>query len=80
MDNNIMKRLDKRKFNPSNKKDLVELKFFIKNGKWKTTCPFEVEYPYLNVVDMILHKFASSYIDSTLKQVNNANTIRLTKV
>lgn len=75
-----MKKLDKRVFNPSNKKDLSELKFFIKNGKWKTSCPFEVEYPYLNVVDMILRKFTFSYIDTVLKQTNNTKTIRLTKV
>lgn len=80
MDNIIMKKLDKRMFNPSNKKDLAELKFFIKNGKWKTTCPFETEHPYLNVVDMVLRKFTSSYIDSILKQQNQTTTIRLTKV
>lgn len=68
-----MIKVEKRKFNPTNVKDLSELKYFVKNGKWKTSCPFELEYPYLSVVDMSLRMFANLYIDSIIKTKRDVN-------
>jgi hypothetical protein len=41
-----------RKFNPADKKDLLELKFFKENKKWKNKCPFVLTFPYLEIPNM----------------------------
>jgi len=38
-----------RKFNPADKQDLLELKFFKDNNKWKNKCPFTLTFPYIEV-------------------------------
>ncbi len=55
-----------RKFDPSSKKDLQELKFFKENNKWKTTCPFTLEYPYLDIPGMCAFKY-TDYMLQKLK-------------
>ena len=45
-------RTTQRVFNPADKKDLLELKFFKANNKWKTACPFKLVFPYLGVPNM----------------------------
>ena len=53
----------KRKFDINSKTDVEIFKHFLVNRDWKITgsCPFELEYPYVNVPDMIkdklIHKF-----------------------
>lgn len=47
----------RRLFNPTNKEDLIELKFLLENGKWRNGCPFYVEDPWEDVVLMCKHKF-----------------------
>jgi len=62
----------KREFNPTNKTDLQEYRYFLDNSTWKNGCPFIVEWPFLNVVDMIKHKIVYQHIDkiiSTSKSV-----------
>ena len=46
----------KREFNPNSKVDLQEYQYFITHSKWKEGCPFVLEWPFLNVLDMIKHK------------------------
>jgi len=46
----------KREFNPTSKVDLQEYRYFITHTKWKDGCPFILEWPFLNVLDMIKHK------------------------
>jgi hypothetical protein len=54
---------NKRKFNIDSNVDIEIFKYFLVNRDWRITgtCPFELEYPYLNVPDMIkdklIHKF-----------------------
>lgn len=58
-----LKSSKKRKFDINNKKDIEIYKHFLKNHDWKITgsCPFVLEFPYVNVPDMIkdklIHKF-----------------------
>jgi hypothetical protein len=62
----------KREFNPTNKTDLQEYRYFLDNSTWKNGCPCIVEWPFLNVVDMIKHKIVYQHIDkiiSTSKSV-----------
>ncbi len=46
-------RHNRRVFNPANKKDIAEYRYFVKNGKWQNGCPFYLDWPYLTVPDMI---------------------------
>jgi hypothetical protein len=58
----------KRKFNPQSKQDLLDYKFFVKNSKWGKNCPFELEWPYLTITDMIKDKLIEQYLDSMLNE------------
>jgi hypothetical protein len=46
------------------KDDVEEYKFFVKNGKWKTGCPFILEQPYLSVPHMINDKIIRHMFDA----------------
>lgn len=47
----------KRLFNPSNEEDKQEFAFFLKKKRWNSiVCPFELEWPYLTIPDMIKDK------------------------
>lgn len=51
--------LSRRHFDPSNKKDINEFRFFMTNNTWlNKQCPFYLEWPYLTIPDMIKDKFA----------------------
>jgi hypothetical protein len=56
----------RRYFNPAKKQDLLDLKYFKENGKWKDGCPFILEEPYLEIPAMCEAKY-SSYMLSKLK-------------
>ena len=49
--------LQRRKFDPSNKSDLYELAYFKKNNKWRTSCPFYLEWPYQDIISMCHNKY-----------------------
>jgi hypothetical protein len=49
----------RRRFDPSNPKDLKELSFFKKNGKWKDGCPFFIEWPFKDVVTMCQERYTT---------------------
>lgn len=51
--------VERREFNPADKKDLSELKYFKIHGKWKQGCPFYLEDPYIEVPAMCDHKFTN---------------------
>jgi hypothetical protein len=53
----------KREFNPLDRTDLQEYRYFLDNSTWKNGCPFIIEWPFLNVVDMIRHKIVYQHID-----------------
>ena len=53
----------RREFDPSNKKDLEEFKFFKKNGKWKNGCPFYLEDPFVEIPAMCESKFTNHMLD-----------------
>ena len=48
----------RRFFDPKKKEDLKELSYFLKNNKWKTGCPFFIEWPYENIVAMCQEKYS----------------------
>lgn len=49
----------RRDFDPANKKDLAELKYFKDTGKWKNGCPFYIEDPFIEVPAMCDSKFTN---------------------
>lgn len=42
----------RRAFDPANREDQLELKYFIENKKWRDGCPFFLEFPYLDIPAM----------------------------
>lgn len=57
-------KLNKRIFNIHDGEDINEFEYFMVNKRWKTTCPFHVNWPYVNVVDMIKDQIVQQYIDN----------------
>lgn len=57
----------RRFFNPFSKEDVGEYKFFLEKNRWKSTCPFELEWPFLSIKDMIQEKLISSHLDTIVK-------------
>ena len=57
----------KRYFNPYSKKDIREYKYFLDNNRWNGLCPFQLEWPYLTIVEMIRSKLIESHIESIIK-------------
>jgi len=53
----------RREFNPSLKEDLMELKFYKKNGKWKNGCPFFLEDPFVEIPAMCENKFTNYMLE-----------------
>ena len=57
----------KRKFDPRNKKDVMEYKNFLKNSRWVNNCPFFLEEPFLSIPSMIEHTIIMEYINTIVK-------------
>ena len=59
----LNKRFPKRQFDATNKKDLQIYKQFLDTHSWGADgCPFELEWPWLSIPDMINHKIAESAV------------------
>lgn len=58
----------KRIFNPHNGQDLQVFQDFLLNSRWSHGCPFVIEWPFLNVVDMIKHKIIYQHIDGLISK------------
>jgi hypothetical protein len=56
----------RRDFDPANHQDLAELKYFKDNGKWKNSCPFYLEIPFIEVPAMCESKFTSYMLSKVL--------------
>lgn len=54
----------RHRFNPKDKKDLVELAYFRKNNAWKNGCPFFLEWPFTDIVSMCLSKYTDHELAS----------------
>jgi len=55
----LRNKFPKRYFDVNNKVDLKAYKEFLANKNWGTNgCPFELEWPWLSIPDMISHKIA----------------------
>jgi hypothetical protein len=59
--------IQRRDFDPTKAEDLVELKYFKDNGKWKSVCPFYLEEPFIEVPAMCESKFTNFMLAKILK-------------
>ena len=48
----------RRVFDPSAKEDVLELKYFLQNNKWRSICPFYIEYPWEDIPAMCKDKYS----------------------
>ena len=46
----------RRGFDPAKKEDIDEYRYFLRIRKWRSGCPFYLEWPYLTIPDMIKDK------------------------
>lgn len=60
----VIKSSKKRVFDMNNKKDIEIYKSFLETNSWKVSgsCPFNLEYPYLTVPDMIKDKLIRKFL------------------
>ena len=59
----MRQRFPKRVFDVENTEDLKVYKHFIKHKSWGLGgCPFELEWPWLSIPDMISHKIAEAAV------------------
>lgn len=49
-------------FDPSNKKHTELFRNFLVDHKWENGCPFELEWPYLSIPDMIKDRIINYYL------------------
>jgi hypothetical protein len=52
----------KRPFDPNSRKDLRIYKHFVETGGWGEVCPFELEWPYLNIPHMCAEKLTKAVL------------------
>jgi hypothetical protein len=57
----------RREFNPTSVEDLNEYRYFLQKQKWRGTCPFILEWPFLNIMQMIEHKIVRKHLNSVIK-------------
>jgi len=61
--NKLNARFPKRQFNVDSKEDLRAYKNFLATRSWGDSgCPFELEWPWLSIPDMISHKIAENTV------------------
>lgn len=53
-------------FDPENKEHMEEYSYFLKNSRWRSGCPFFLEWPHATVPDMIKDKIVRNMFDAEL--------------
>jgi hypothetical protein len=49
-------------FDANNKEHVECFKNFLINSRWPSSCPFEVEYPWVSIPDMIKDELVRHYL------------------
>lgn len=66
----------RRKFDPANPVDLAEYEHFLHHNKWHDRCPFILEWPFNNVIDMIERKIIKAHLSHLIEKQALAKTRR----
>ena len=59
-------KFDKRIFNPKSKDDLRAYRDYVENRRWKDGCPFQLEWPYIEIPLMLQDKIINTYLDDLI--------------
>ena len=59
---------NRRLFDPNNKEDLSEFKYFLEHDKWRGACPFYLEDAWDNVPAMCKDKYTRLMLKSLNKK------------
>jgi hypothetical protein len=57
----------KHEFDAEDAEDLAEYKYFLQHQRWKTSCPFILEWPFVDIIQMVEHKIVRQHINSIIK-------------
>lgn len=49
---------NRRRFDPTKKEDLAELKYFLENNRWRDVCPFYEENPWTDIPAMCKDRYS----------------------
>ena len=57
-------RFVKRIFDPANAEDLAAYKKYVQTNNWGPDgCPFELEWPWLDIPSMLSHKISQHFVE-----------------
>ena len=59
---------NRRVFDATSAEDMQVFQDFLLNSRWSNGCPFVIEWPFLNVVDMIKNKIIYQHIDGLISK------------
>lgn len=59
----------KHHFDPLNLEDLREYQYFLNNRKWRTVCPFLVEWPHTSILYTIEEKIIRAHLKDIINNV-----------
>jgi hypothetical protein len=64
----------RREFDPKKPADLEEYCYFLQHQRWKSTCPFLLEWPFTDMFQMIEHKIVREHIDTLISATSASKT------
>lgn len=67
---NTMVLYPKRLFDPKSAEDLREYQYYLKNRKWRTVCPFLVEWPHACIPNMIEEKILKAHLKDIIDRAS----------
>ena len=57
----------KKTLDVNSAKDLRQYQNFLKNKSWGDGCPFELEWPFLSIPEMIQYKIIEAHLSKIIK-------------
>lgn len=63
----------RRQFDARNPDDLAEYAYFRQHNRWRDGCPFHLEWPFVNVVEMIKDRIMSEYLEFIQEVAEDVN-------
>jgi hypothetical protein len=59
----------KENFDPNNLDHVNHYKYFLVNSRWKGSCPFRVEWPFVTVPELIKDRLIKKYLDNIIEHI-----------
>lgn len=64
----------KKIFDVNSAIDLRHYQSFLKNKSWGKGCPFELEWPFLSIPEMIQHKIVGAHLSKIIKDSSKVSS------